>query len=77
MSATYGEMVRLTLFGESHGKGIGLVLDGVPAGTPVDEGFIRSEMARRAPGRSARRRTPSSSKAASSKDGRQGRRSAC
>ena len=50
MSATYGETVRLTIFGESHGKGIGLVLDGVPAGTPVDEDFIRSEMARRAPG---------------------------
>ena len=43
MSATYGETVRLTIFGESHGKGIGLVLDGVPAGTPVDEDFIRSE----------------------------------
>ena len=50
MSATYGTTVRVTIFGESHGKGIGLVLDGVPAGTPVDEGFIRSEMARRAPG---------------------------
>jgi chorismate synthase len=51
MSATYGTNVRVTIFGESHGKGIGLVLDGVPAGTPVDEEFIRSELARRAPGR--------------------------
>ena len=40
----------MTIFGESHGKGIGLVLDGLPPGTPVDEEFIKEEMARRAPG---------------------------
>ena len=50
MGATFGRNLRMTIFGESHGKGIGLVLDGVPPGTPVDEGFIQEEMARRAPG---------------------------
>ena len=50
MGATYGRNLRLTIFGESHGKGIGLVLDGIPAGTRIDEAFIKEEMARRAPG---------------------------
>ena len=50
MSATFGRNLRMTIFGESHGKGIGLVLDGVPPGTPIDEEFIKDEMARRAPG---------------------------
>ena len=50
MGATFGRNLRMTIFGESHGKGIGLVLDGVPPGTPIDEGFIQEEMARRAPG---------------------------
>lgn len=52
MGATYGRNLRLTIFGESHGKGIGLVLDGIPAGTHIDEDFIKEEMARRAPGTS-------------------------
>ena len=50
MGATFGRNIRMTIFGESHGKGIGLVLDGLPPGTPIDEGFIKEEMARRAPG---------------------------
>ncbi|MBQ9635715.1 MAG: chorismate synthase, partial [Acidaminococcaceae bacterium] len=50
MGATYGRNMRMTIFGESHGKGIGLVLDGLPPGTPIDEAFIKEEMARRAPG---------------------------
>ncbi|MBQ9284585.1 MAG: chorismate synthase [Acidaminococcaceae bacterium] len=50
MGATYGRNIRMTIFGESHGKGIGLVLDGLPPGTPIDEAFIKEEMARRAPG---------------------------
>ena len=37
-------------FGESHGAGIGMVLDGLPAGTPIDREEIRRQMARRAPG---------------------------
>ena len=51
MGATFGRNIRMTIFGESHGKGIGLVLDGLPPGTPIEEGFIKEEMARRAPGK--------------------------
>ena len=45
--------MRYTIFGESHGPEIGVVLTGVPAGIALDWGFILSEMARRAPGQSA------------------------
>ena len=51
MGATFGRNLRMTIFGESHGKGIGLVLDGLPPGTPIEEDFIKEEMARRAPGK--------------------------
>lgn len=51
MSATFGRNLRMTIFGESHGKGIGLVLDGLPPGIPIEEEFIKEEMARRAPGK--------------------------
>jgi len=51
MGATFGRNLRMTIFGESHGRGIGLVLDGLPPGTPIDEDFIKEEMARRAPGK--------------------------
>ncbi len=44
--------MRYSLFGESHGPAIGIVLQGVPAGLVVDMDFIAAEMARRAPGRS-------------------------
>jgi chorismate synthase len=46
---TIGTKVRLTLFGSSHGAGIGCVLDGIPAGTAVDEARIREEMRLRRP----------------------------
>ena len=36
MSSTYGEMIRLSIFGESHGAAIGMTLDGVPAGLPLE-----------------------------------------
>ncbi|MBQ3365243.1 MAG: chorismate synthase [Acidaminococcaceae bacterium] len=51
MGATFGRKLRMTIFGESHGRGIGLVLDGLPPGTPIDEDFIKEEMTRRAPGK--------------------------
>ena len=44
--------MRHTIFGESHGPAIGVVLEGVPAGVEVDLDFIQSELARRAPGKS-------------------------
>lgn len=50
---TFGTLLRLTTFGESHGPAIGGVLDGFPAGVVIDEEFIRSEMRRRRPGQSA------------------------
>ena len=45
--------MKYTIFGESHGPAIGVTLTGVPAGLELDWDFIRTEMARRAPGRSA------------------------
>ena len=45
--------MKYTIFGESHGQEIGVVLTGVPAGIALDWDFILSEMARRAPGQSA------------------------
>jgi len=46
----FGERFTMTTFGESHGKAIGCVLDGVPAGLAIDEAFIQSELDRRKPG---------------------------
>ena len=47
---TFGENLRLTLFGESHGPAIGMTLDGLPAGAALDFDRIAQELARRAPG---------------------------
>jgi len=47
---SFGQNFRFTTFGESHGKAIGCVVDGVPAGIKIDEEFIQSEMNRRKPG---------------------------
>ena len=50
---TFGQIFRLTTFGESHGEAIGGVVDGMPAGIEVDIDFIQQELARRRPGQSA------------------------
>ncbi|OAV71209.1 Chorismate synthase [Bacteroidales bacterium Barb6] len=50
---TFGTIFRLTSFGESHGAGIGGVIDGCPAGITLDTDFIRRELSRRKPGQSA------------------------
>lgn len=47
----YGNKVKLTIFGESHGNGIGTVLDGVEAGHKIDMDKVLVQMARRAPGK--------------------------
>ena len=47
-----GTLFRLTSFGESHGAGIGGIIDGMPSGIEVDMDFIQSELARRKPGQS-------------------------
>ena len=52
MSSTYGEMLKLCIFGQSHGPAIGMTLDGIPAGLPVDLDALNAFMARRAPGQS-------------------------
>ncbi|MBS7225036.1 MAG: chorismate synthase [Clostridiaceae bacterium] len=51
MGSVWGNALKISIFGESHGNGIGVVLDGFPAGIVYDEAFIFSEMARRAPGK--------------------------
>jgi len=48
---SFGLKFRFTTFGESHGKAIGCVVDGVPAGLAIDEAFIQSELDRRRPGK--------------------------
>ncbi len=50
---TFGTLFRLTTFGESHGSGIGGVIDGMPAGIEVDTAFIQQELDRRRPGQSS------------------------
>ena len=50
---TFGEIFRLTTFGESHGPGIGGIIDGCPAGLAIDMDMIRFEMSRRKPGQSS------------------------
>ena len=50
MRGQFGEHFKLSIFGESHGPGIGVVIDGVPAGTVIDEEAIARDMARRALG---------------------------
>lgn len=50
MSSTYGEKIKLSIFGQSHGVAIGMTLDGIPAGLPVDLDALQTFLNRRAPG---------------------------
>lgn len=52
MNNTYGTVFRITTFGESHGRSLGVIIDGCPAGLPIDEAFIQQELDRRKPGQS-------------------------
>lgn len=47
MSSTWGNHIKISIFGESHSKGIGIVIDGVPAGTVIDFSSLLLFMARR------------------------------
>lgn len=49
----FGELFRISTFGESHGAAIGVVIDGCPAGLTVDLNFIQSELDKRKPGQSS------------------------
>lgn len=50
--STFGTHFQITTWGESHGKGIGVVVDGCPAGLPLDESDIQQFLNRRKPGQS-------------------------
>ena len=52
MSNSFGTLFKITTFGESHGKALGVTIDGCPAGIEIDESFIQSELERRKPGQS-------------------------
>ena len=50
MSSIYGDSLKLSIFGQSHGEAIGMTLDGIPAGLPVDTEKLQQFLNRRAPG---------------------------
>ncbi|MEE8553279.1 MAG: chorismate synthase [Desulfobacterales bacterium] len=50
---TFGTLLRITTWGESHGKGVGVVIDGCPPMIPLDESIIQSMLNRRRPGKSS------------------------
>lgn len=50
MSGISGKNIELSIFGESHGKGIGIIINGLPPGIKLDFDYINNEMQRRAPG---------------------------
>lgn len=52
MSNTLGNIFKITSFGESHGAGVGVTIDGCPAGINLDQQFIQAELDRRKPGQS-------------------------
>ena len=52
MGSSFGRLFKITTFGESHGKGIGAILEGCPAGLHIDEQQIQAELDRRRPGQS-------------------------
>lgn len=49
---TFGNLFKITTFGESHGKAIGVIIDGCPPNISIDEDFIQSELDKRKPGQS-------------------------
>ena len=51
MSSEFGEKIKISVFGESHGKAIGCVIDGLPSGVRLDMDKIYADMSRRAPGK--------------------------
>src|SRR5258708_9676569 len=53
MSSTFGQLFRVTTFGESHGPAVGVVVDGMPPGIAIEAADIQRELDRRRPGQSA------------------------
>ena len=52
MSGMWGNKLKVSIFGESHGVGIGITIDGLPSGVEINMEDVMKEMARRAPGKS-------------------------
>ena len=52
MSSSFGQILKATTFGESHGRGIGVVIDGYPAGVALQEEDVQVQLDRRRPGQS-------------------------
>ncbi|MEG2338803.1 MAG: chorismate synthase, partial [Clostridium sp.] len=52
MGSVLGRNVKISVFGESHGAAIGVVIDSLPAGFEIDLNRVNEDMARRAPGKS-------------------------
>lgn len=52
MSSSYGQIFKISTFGESHGKAVGVILEGCPAGLEIDEEYIQKDLDRRKPGQS-------------------------
>ena len=50
MSSEYGKKLKISVFGQSHGRAIGVTVDGLPTGERIDMDELRAFMARRAPG---------------------------
>lgn len=50
MSNTWGKILKLSIFGESHGEAVGIVIDGLPPGFEIDLDYLKEKMALRAPG---------------------------
>ena len=53
MSSTFGTLFRATTFGESHGKSVGVVVDGCPSGVELSEADVQPQLTRRRPGQNA------------------------
>ncbi|MEG3007323.1 MAG: chorismate synthase [Oscillospiraceae bacterium] len=51
MSNTWGENFKITIFGESHSECVGIIIDGLPVGIPINEDFIKDFMSKRSPGK--------------------------
>tara|TARA_B100000963_G_scaffold176362_1_gene153421 strand:+ start:19 stop:1089 length:1071 start_codon:yes stop_codon:yes gene_type:complete len=52
MSNTFGKVFKISTFGESHGKAIGVIIDGCPAGVEINQDMIQKDLDRRKPGQS-------------------------
>jgi len=52
MSSSFGQVLKISTFGESHGRGVGVVVDGFPAGMPMKDTDIQTQLDRRRPGQS-------------------------